>query len=61
MDLSVSVRRTVVQDKFFMARMQFLFLFIDFVFFPVFQNSGSRSGKPARIGNSVSGKLRVLL
>ena len=52
MDLAVSVRRTVVQDKFFMARMQFLFLFIDFV---------SRSGKPARIGNSVSGKLRVLL
>ena len=57
MDLAVSVRRTVVQDKFFMARMQFLFLFIDFVF----KNSGSRSGKPARIGNSVSGKLRVLL
>ena len=25
MDLAVSVRRTVVQDKFFMARMQFLF------------------------------------
>ena len=49
MDLAVSVRRTVVQDKFFMARMQY------------FKNSGSRSGKPARIGNSVSGKLRVLL
>ena len=31
MDLAVSVRRSVVQDKFFMARMQFLFLFIDFV------------------------------
>lgn len=61
MDLAVSVRRTVVQDKFFMARMQFLFLFIDFVFFQYFKNSGSRSGKPARIGNSVSGKLRVLL
>ena len=40
MDLSVSVRRTVVQDKFFMARMQFLFLFIDFVFFLVFQKLG---------------------
>ena len=39
MDLSVSVRRTVVQDKFFMARMQFLFLFID-LFLPSISKFG---------------------
>ena len=40
MDLAVSVRWAVVQDKFFAACMQLLFLFIDFVFFPVFQKFG---------------------
>ena len=40
MDLAVSVRRTGVQDKFFMARMQFLFLIRDFLFILVLQKFG---------------------
>ena len=54
MDITVGIRRAIMQNKARQIRVMFDHFFVDVVFLPILQHFGSFFGSPARISKGVA-------